>query len=362
MDVVLTRRAEDFVRPLAMAAITGRPVHRDRDLFRPDGQIRHVDLAHRAEIAVVAPATASFLARLAQGEASDLLVATLLGTRCPLILAPAMEEEMWRHPAVQANVDRLVERGALVVGPETGRLASGATGAGRMSEPEAIVEAVFRALCPQDLAGRRILVTAGPTREHLDDVRFISNASSGRMGWALAEAAKARGADVVLVSGPVSLGDPWGIPVHRVTSAEEMAREVRRLYDGVDTVLAAAAVADAAPARRYAGKADKGDLPATLDLAPTEDILAWAGAHKDGRHLVGFALQAGLNVEKALEKLRRKSLDLIVLNDVGEEGAGPGALTNHVLILGPQGPVGEVRGPKSQVAHAVLDALRGDRS
>lgn len=361
VDVILTRGAEAFVKPLAFSALTGRPVYRATDLFQPDGAIRHIELARQAEAGVVAPATASFLARLADGEASDLLVATLMGMNGPVILAPAMEEAMWVHPAVRGNVDRLTAWGYRMIGPVSGRLASGAVGTGRMAEPASIVSAILGVLRPHDLEGRRFLVTAGPTREYLDDVRFISNGSSGRMGWALAEAARDRGAEVVLVSGPVSLSDPTGVTVHRVVSASEMAAQVKRLFDAADTFVAAAAVADARPAERRQGKAEKAAIGSDLALLPNEDILAWAGAHKGSKRLVGFALQSGMDLDRARTKLLGKALDLIVVNDATEPGAAFGSPSNHVVILDGDGPVAEAQGPKETVAHAILDALEGRR-
>lgn len=358
VDTVLTQGAEVFVKPLPLAALTGRPVHRDRDFFKPDGAIRHVELAREAEAALVAPASASFLARLAAGASSDLLVATLLGLRGPLVLAPAMETEMWTHPAVQGNMALLEARGAIVVGPAKGRLASGAEGEGRMEEPDLLVGALLRALHPKDLVGKTVLVTAGPTREHLDDVRFLTNASTGRMGFALAEAALMRGARVQVVFGPTPLTPPPGCEAHAVVSTEEMLQAVQSLYPGADILVAAAAPADWRPAHREAGKPPKADYASSLGLLPTPDILGWAGKEKTHQVLIGFAAHSGPDEKRALQKLGEKHLDLVVLNDVMEKGAGFASSTNHVYLLGGKGFRREAFGQKLQVAHAIFDAMR----
>lgn len=359
VDAVLTEGATAFTTPLALSAVTGRRAYVAADLFVPDGDILHVRLAHEAEVAVVVPATAAFLARLAQGQASDLLVATLLGFRGKLLLAPAMEEEMWRHPAVQANVAVLQGRGAVLVGPVRGRLASGAEGEGRMAEPDEIVREVLAALQPGDLAGVHVVVTAGPTREHIDDVRYITNGSSGKMGFAIARAAAARGARVTLVTGPSDVPEPPGVAIRRVESAAEMLAAVQDVFDEADVFIGAAAVADLRPAGRKGGKVPKGDLPSTLAVEGTPDILRWVGEHKGSRKVVGFAAQMGLDVERAREKLASKHLDLIVLNDLGEPGAGFRTDTNHVLLLGPEGDRGAFGGSKLEVAHHILDVVAG---
>lgn len=357
VDAVLTEGAQAFTTPLSLAALTGRRAFSPADLFAPDGDILHVRLAHEVDVAVVAPATATFLARLAHGEAVDLLLATLLGFQGPIILAPAMEEEMWQHPAVLANRRTLEQRGCTLVGPVKGRLASGAVGEGRLAEVEEILAAVLAAMRPKDLAGRRVMVTAGPTREHIDDVRYLTNASSGKMGFALARAARERGADVTLVVGPTDVTPPPGVTVQRVESAQEMLQAVEAAFPGTDIFVAAAAVADFRPAQRLAGKAPKGQVPGQVAVEPTPDVLQWAGAHKGDRRLVGFAAQVGMDEARALDKLAAKALDLVVLNDVAEAGAGFGADTNHVVILDGHGGREECRGSKLAVAHAVLDRI-----
>lgn len=352
VETVLTAGAEAFVQPLSLAALTGRPVWTDRDFLVADGSIRHVDLARRCQLAVVAPASAAFLAHLAQGDASSLLVASLLGLSGSLYLAPAMEEEMWQHPAVQANVATVVARGARLIGPVVGRLASGASGAGRMSEVEDIVRALQAALAGR-LSGRRVLITAGPTREHLDDVRFFSNASTGKMGLAMAVAARDLGATVTLVLGPTYLAPPSGVEVVAVESAQQMFDAVTERFSACDVVVGVAAVADIAPAQRTSGKVAKGALGGALPIRQTPDIMAWAGAHRDRQFLVGFAAQVGMDETAALAKLAAKGLDLVVLNDLSEAGAGFASDTNHVLVLSAKGLHHEAKGSKREVADAI---------
>ncbi|MHB1842635.1 MAG: bifunctional phosphopantothenoylcysteine decarboxylase/phosphopantothenate--cysteine ligase CoaBC [Sulfobacillus sp.] len=358
VEAVLTTGAQAFIQPLALAAITGRPVWTDRDFLVADGSIRHVDLARRCQLAVVAPASAAFLAHLAQGDASSLLVAALLGLSGRLYLAPAMEEEMWQHPAVQANVDTLVSRGAQLIGPVAGRLASGAHGVGRMSEVDQIVAAV-QADGHGSLGGRRVLITAGPTREHIDDVRFLSNGSTGKMGLAMATAARDQGAMVTLVLGPTHLAAPSGVEVVAVESAQQMFDAVTERFAQSDVVVGVAAVADIAPAQRTPGKAAKGAFGETLTIKGTPDIMAWAGAHRDRQVLIGFAAQVGMDEVAARAKLDAKGLDWIVLNDLSEAGAGFGSDTNHVLVLAARGVRHEARGSKRQVADAIWSLVGG---
>ncbi len=356
VETVLTSGAEAFLKPLAISALTHRRVFTDADFLVADGSIRHVDLAHSCQVALVAPASAAFLAHLVQGDASSLLVATLLGFSGPLYLAPAMEPEMWQHAAVQANVATVLARGARLIGPASGRLASGANGVGRMSEVDEIVAAV-RAAVSGPLSGQRVLITAGPTREHLDDVRFFSNAASGKMGLAMAEAARDLGAQVTVVLGPTHLPPPPGVDVVAVESASEMFDAVSARFSTCDLLAGVAAVADIAPAQRVAGKVAKGALGDTLAIQGTKDIMAWAGAHRQHQKLIGFAAQAGLDERAALTKLAEKRLDLIVLNDINEPGAGFGTDTNHVLILSAKGVRHEARGTKRAVADTIWSLI-----
>jgi phosphopantothenoylcysteine decarboxylase/phosphopantothenate--cysteine ligase len=357
VDTVLTRSATRLVRPAAFQALTHRPVV--TSLWRSHGPtaMDHVALARAADILVVAPATASVLARLAHGLADDALTTTALATAAPLLLAPAMEPAMWSHPATRANVAQLVERGARLVGPESGRLASGAHGEGRMAEPETLVEHVRVGLAAGgDLAGRRVLVTAGPTREPIDPVRFLSNHSSGRMGYAVARAARDRGADVVLVSGPVALAPPLGVRVVRVETAAEMQSAVLDLAPGCDVVVMTAAVADFRPAAPSASKIKKAGAASTLDLAPNADILVALdralGDRAERPVRVGFAAETDDLVANARDKLARKGLDLVVANPVP---ATFGRESVDVTLVGPAGvePLGEQS--KADVADAILD-------
>jgi phosphopantothenoylcysteine decarboxylase/phosphopantothenate--cysteine ligase len=359
VQVVMTAAATRFVGPDTFAALSRRPVH--ADVFdRPD-EVLHVRLAREADLAVVAPATANVIARLALGLADDLLTATLLEASCPLVLAPAMHTGMWEHPATREHVGRLVERGAVVVGPASGPLAAGDEGVGRMAEPEEILRAVVEvARRGADLAGHRVLVTAGPTHEPVDAVRFVGNRSSGKMGFALAEEAARRGAAVTLVSGPVDLPDPPRVEVVRVETAEEMAREVLARFPTVDAVVMAAAVADWRPRDPVRGKLKKEAGPPRVELEPTPDILATLGKRRERQVLVGFAAETGgadLEAE-GRRKLVEKGLDLVVANEVGREGTGFGADTNVAAILSREGvDVPARRWTKRELAREVCDRL-----
>lgn len=355
VQVVMTPAATRFVGPDTFSALTGRPVH--ADVFDQVEQVPHVRLAHWSEVAVVAPATANVLARLALGIADDMVTSTLLESTCPLVLAPAMHTGMYEHPATQAHLRTLAERGAVVVGPATGFLAAGDVGAGRMSEPEEILAAVELVLGPRDMAGRRVVVTAGPTHEAIDPVRFIGNRSSGRMGYAVAREAAARGAEVVLVSGPVGLPDPAGVRTVRVETAAEMRDAVMAEVPGADAVVMAAAVADWRPSGIAEGKLKKESGPPRLELVQTQDILRELGDRKEFV-LVGFAAETSDLEEAARKKLVAKNLDLIVVNEVGREGTGFGSHTNDAMILGAGGDDVPMRTwTKPELARAICDRL-----
>jgi phosphopantothenoylcysteine decarboxylase/phosphopantothenate--cysteine ligase len=320
-------------------------------------------------VAVVAPATANAIAKLALGLADDLLSSTLLEATCPLIVAPAMHTGMWSHPATQANVQALLQRGAVLVGPEAGPLAAGDEGAGRMAEPLQIFDAVVSVLgrgAHGGLAGRRVLVTAGPTHEPVDAVRYLGNRSSGKMGFAVAEEAARRGASVTLVAGPVTLTDPPGIEVVRVETAEEMAREILARFDRTDVVVMAAAVADFRPERSFEGKLKKDAAPLEVRLERTIDILATLGKQKERQILIGFAAETGELEDEARRKLSEKNLDIIVANQVGRPGTGFGAETNRAAILGRDGTDEPLRAwTKRELAAAIWDraaALLGGSS
>ena len=355
--VALTPAAERFVTPLTFQALTGSPVATDIFSAEQDLAAGHIALADWAELAAVAPATANLLARLRIGQSDDMAAAALLAIDPRRwLVAPAMNERMWASPAVQENVRVLKERGARFVGPAIGEMAERShVGPGRMSEPGEIFKACADALAPHDLDNVQVLVTAGPTREMLDPVRYLSNPSSGRMGYAIAEAARDRGARVTLISGPVELSRPADVEVVEVVSAEELARAVDELVDGARVVVMAAAVADQRPATRAARKVKKQAGDETMTLVRTPDILAALGARAQRPMLVGFAAESENVEENARDKLLRKNLDLIVANDVADAF---GKETNRVLILGKDGARRELQGPKLSVAHAIWDMVR----
>jgi phosphopantothenoylcysteine decarboxylase/phosphopantothenate--cysteine ligase len=355
--VVMTRSAERFVGPATFASLSDQRVY--TDLFEEPGPVLHVRLAHEADVVVVAPATANVIAKLAFGIADDLLTSTLLEADAPFVLAPAMHTGMWKHAATQANVAALVERGVRVVGPVAGSLAAGDEGMGRMSEPEEILEAVAEAIArDRDLAGRRVVVTAGPTWEPIDPVRFIGNRSSGRMGFAIAAEAAVRGADVTLVVGPGTAAPPPGPTIVHVTTAEEMRVAVLGAAENADAIVMAAAVADFRPATASGEKIKKEAGPPPISLVPTPDILAELGADKRDRILVGFAAETGELESAGRAKLERKHLDLLVANEVGREGTGFGSETNRAAILSAAGEDEPVRDwTKVELAAAICDRV-----
>jgi phosphopantothenoylcysteine decarboxylase/phosphopantothenate--cysteine ligase len=357
VQVVMTPAATRFVGPDTFAALSRRPVH--SDVFERTDAVLHVRLAHEADLAVVAPATANVLAKLALGLADDLLTSTLLEAACPMVLAPAMHTGMWANAATRANVETLAARGAVIVGPGTGSLAAGDEGTGRMAEPEEILEALLGALEPSDLGGRRVLVTAGPTHEPIDPVRFLGNRSTGKMGFAVAVEAARRGADVTLVTGPVALADPPGVAVVRVETSEEMGNEVFGRYGESDAVVMAAAVADWRPDAVGHTKLKKESGPPSIALQPTTDILRTLGKRKERQVLVGFAAETGGDLEaEARRKLREKNLDLIVVNEVGRPGTGFGSDTDHAAILSGAGADIPLRDwTKLDLAKAIVDRV-----
>lgn len=361
VDAVLTRSATEFVGALTFEALTGRRVH--TGLFDPGRALGHIALAKAADAVVVAPATADFLARAASGQAGDLLTAILLATRAPVLLVPAMNDRMWAHPQTRRNVEHLRSLGYVVLDPETGILAAGeGEGPGRMPEPETIFAHVARLIESSrgsPLAGRRVVVTAGATREAIDPVRFVSNHSSGRMGVALASSAWRRGASVSLVAGALSVPPPVGVSLKSVGSTEEMAGAVDTLLPETDVLIMAAAPADFRPAAPAASKIKKADAPRVLNLEPTPDILrTTVSKRRPGAIIVGFALETGHAVASGRRKLEEKALDLVVVNDATEQGAGFGVDTNRVTIIDRGGT--EEALPlltKLEVADAILDRV-----
>jgi phosphopantothenoylcysteine decarboxylase/phosphopantothenate--cysteine ligase len=355
VTVCLSEHAREFVGPLTFRTLSGRPVL--TNLFDPQSPdaVEHVALAERADAVVVAPATANLLAKAAHGIADDFLTTLLLAARGPVLLAPAMDAAMWEHAAVRANVAALRARGLTVLEPDAGALASGLSGKGRFPEVEAIVEALRRALVPvRDLAGDRLLVTAGPTREPIDPVRYISNRSSGKMGYGLAQAALRRGAEVTLVSGPTALTPPPGCAFVPVQTAEEMREAVLQHLGRATIVIKAAAVADYR-ARQTAPAKIKGKRDFTLELTPNPDILAEVAARRTGAFVVGFAAETNDVAAEARRKLEAKGVDLLVANDVSQQGIGFDAEENEVLLLDRWGGQRALpRMPKADVADAIL--------
>ena len=343
--VVMTQSATEFVTPLTFQTLSGNPVvyslWSDQSprfnlpsdkLKKVGGKVGHVDLAEVADVVVIAPATANLMARLVHGEAPDALTSIALASRAPLVVCPSMDVEMWRHPATQANVRTLANRGAIVVGPDTGPLASGLEGPGRLPPVEVIGAAVERAVMRRaGMAGVRVLVSAGRTEEPLDPVRVLTNRSSGRMGYALAAAARDRGAQVTLVTGPASVDPPQMVTLVRVSTAAEMERALAAAAPEADLVLMAAAVSDYRPARVARDKLRRTAAPLTLELTPNPDVLAGLAAkRRRGQVLVGFALETAPGLARARRKLREKGVDLIVLNTPAE---GIGGDTNRVTLV-----------------------------
>ncbi len=359
VQVAMTEAATKFVAPLTFETLSRQEVLLDMWSLAYSHRIGHIEATQRADLVLVAPATARTIARLALGLADDFLSCICLASRCPVVVAPAMDCDMFEHPALQANLTTLQARGVVVVEPEFGPLASGLSGRGRLAGLDTILAAVEGLLCPrQDLEGQVVLVTAGPTREPLDPVRFLSNRSSGKMGYAIAEAAAARGARVVLVSGPTSLVLPPGVDTVHVETAQEMYDAVLAKLPVATVAIKAAAVADYRPKAAQSRKIKKREAETTLVLEPTPDILAEIGRRKGRCLLVGFAAETEDLVANAKEKLRRKGLDLVVANDVTRPGAGFDGDTNVVTLVGADGKIEELpQLPKREVADRILDRV-----
>ncbi len=359
VDAVLTYGASEFVRPLTFEALTGRPVL--GSIWERGGALSHVRLGQHADLVLVAPATANLIARMAQGLADDILSTLLLATTAPILLAPAMNDEMFAHPQTTANLEHLRSRGVAIVGPEVGALAEGPSERpGRMSEPETILAHALRVVRgPGPLAGRRVVVTAGPTRESIDPVRVVTNRSSGKMGYNVAEVAWSRGAEVVLISGPVALPPPVGVQVRRVETTRQLEAAVREELARADVLVMAAAPADFRPRDPSDSKRARIDGALAIPMEPTEDILSGTRENRrPGSVTVGFALETGDALAKGRAKLERKALDLIVVNDALEPGAGFEVDTNRVALLGRDGSARILPlQSKRDVAEAILDAV-----
>ncbi|HSG25611.1 MAG TPA: bifunctional phosphopantothenoylcysteine decarboxylase/phosphopantothenate--cysteine ligase CoaBC [Anaerolineales bacterium] len=365
VDVILTQSATQFITPLTFQSVTGRKAFVDADLWGDQGHVQHIGLGHATDLIVAAPLTANTMAKLAHGIADNLLTVTALAATCPLVIAPAMDGGMFSHPATQANLNTLVERGAVVVGPEAGHLASGMVGVGRMSEPTAILGVIRHTLAQGDvLEGRKIIVTAGGTQEPIDPVRFISNRSSGKQGYALAQAALDLGAQVTLISTPTGLPVPAGAELVQTDSAAEMLAAVQEHTRDADALLMAAAVADFRPADISAHKIKKEDTAPTLELSRTADILLEIGKQKQAtgfpRLMIGFAAESEDLLANAQKKLKAKQLDLIAANDISAPDAGFGVDTNRITLLFPDGtqePLPLI--DKQEVADAILQKVAG---
>ena len=366
VDVVLTAAAAEFVRPVTFEALTGRPVL--TSLWERGRALAHLDLAKDPDLLIVAPATANILARAAMGMADDLLTALLLARNDrPVLAAPAMNDDMYANPATTANITTLAQRGWHFVGPDIGALAEGPSERpGRMSEPEAILVAAERLLGKgggvgaqkkSKWSGKKVIVSAGPTREHLDPVRVITNPSSGRMGFALAEAARARGADVVLVTGPTELTPPAGVPTKRIETTEQLQTALQDLVGRADALIMSAAPADYRPKDQSDTKRPRSNGPLTIELEATPDVLGSLKRRK-GMLVVGFALETGTGLAKARTKMQNKALDYVILNDATEPGAGFEVTTNRVTILGRNGTQVDLPVlPKRDVAERILDVV-----
>ena len=360
VHVIMTRSAMEFVTPLTFQTLSMNPVNTELFNLISEREIGHIALADRADLFIVAPATANVIGKIACGIADDMLTTTVMATKAPVLFAPAMNVNMYENPIYRANEERLKQLGYLFVEPAKGMLACGWEGKGKLQEPQVIFEEAVAALTPKSLAGETILVTAGPTREEIDPVRFISNHSSGKMGYAIAREAWRRGARVVLVAGPTALPDPWGVQVLPVTSAEEMREAVMR-YQGESTVIIkAAAVADYRPQRRAGSKMKKTATPDAIALTKNPDILSELGGMKGGRVLVGFAAETDDLLANAAKKLKEKNLDMIVANDVSVDGAGFNVDTNVARLLFRDGSVEELpMMEKKRMAGMILDRIAG---
>jgi phosphopantothenoylcysteine decarboxylase / phosphopantothenate---cysteine ligase len=365
VQVVMTRGAREFVTPLTFAALSGQKVI--TELFGDssgsganlESAIEHIAVAQRTDLLLVAPATADIIAKFARGIADDFLTTLYLASTAPVVVAPAMNVNMWNHAATQENVEMLRARGVKVVEPAEGYLACGMTGPGRLAGQEDILAAVHEVMKAQrDLEGETILVSAGPTCEDLDPVRYITNRSSGKMGYAVAEAAARRGAKVILISGPVNMETPAGVERIDVRSAEEMHRAVAERFPAASIAILAAAVADYRPVERRAEKIKKTNVPLTISLEPTTDILAEVAKNKGRKIVVGFAAETNHVAENARKKLSSKNADLIVANDVTAEGAGFDQDTNVVTLFSRDGrDLALPKLPKSEVAQRILDEI-----
>ncbi len=358
VHVIMTRSAQQFIAPLTFQTLSSHPVHTALFNLIEEDEIGHISLADRADLFIIVPATANIIGKIAGGIADDMLTTTVMATKAPVLIAPAMNVNMYRNRLYQENEEKLRRFGYHFVAPVSGRLACGWEGEGKLAAPEAVFEAAVGAVTPQDLAGRVILVTAGPTREEIDPVRYISNHSSGKMGYALARAARRRGARVLLISGPTALPIPEGVEVINVISATEMLTAVMAHVDECDAVIKAAAVADYRPVTRCETKIKKQGDVISLEMTKNPDILALLGSRQRRPFLAGFAAETDNLAGNAEQKLKAKNLDMIIANDVSQEDAGFNVDTNRVLLFFKEGAGEQCElMSKAQLADVILDAL-----
>lgn len=363
VTVLMTKNAVNFINPITFETLTGNKCLVDTFDRNFEFQVEHVSLARLADVFLVAPASADVIAKAAHGIADDMLTTTLLACTCPKIFAPAMNTRMYRNPIVQDNMKTLARYDMEVIAPAEGYLACGDVGEGKMPEPETLFEYLVKALTPKDMAGLKVLVTAGPTREKIDPVRYISNHSTGKMGYAVARAAMLRGAEVTLVSGKTDLQPPIGVRTVPVVSAADMAQAVRDIADAQDIIVKAAAVADYRPAQTADEKMKKGDGELSIALTRTEDILAWLGAHRrSGQFLCGFSMETEHMLENSRAKLEKKNIDMIVANNLRQTGAGFGTDTNVVTFLTREETTELPLMGKDEVADRLFDYILAHRT
>lgn len=358
VTVIMTPNATNFINPITFESLTGNKCLVDTFDRNFEFQVEHVSLAKQTDVFLVAPASANVIAKAAHGIADDMLTTTLLACTCPKIFAPAMNTRMYQNPIVQDNMKTLTRYGMEVITPASGYLACGDTGEGKMPDPEVLYEYIVKALTPKDLAGKKVLVTAGPTQEKIDPVRYISNHSTGKMGYAIARQAMMRGAEVTLVSGKVSIQPPMGVRVVSVVSAADMAQAVKEAAPEQDIIIKAAAVADYRPGVTADEKLKKKDDEMSIDLERTEDILAYLGAHRrEGQFLCGFSMETEHMLENSRAKLKKKNIDMIVANNLKQEGAGFGTDTNVVTFLTEDDTVELPMLSKEEVADRLLNHI-----
>lgn len=356
--VIMTENAEEFVGPLTFEALSGEPVCSNLFEKNGDASIKHIDWAKASDAVIIAPATANIIGKLACGIADDALSTFMLAVTCPVGVCPSMNTHMWENRAVQRNLKTLRDDGYFVIEPGAGELACGTTGPGRLPEPEDIVDRLLKMLTLKDMVGKKVLVTAGPTWESIDPVRYITNPSSGKMGYAIARAAEHRGGDVTLISGPANILDPLNVNMVKITNAEEMAQAVFQHGENCHVIIKAAAVSDYRPKENEKHKMKKDNAKMTIDLSKTQDILKELGKRKENQILVGFAAETRDLEENAEKKLREKNLDMIVGNLVGDPSSGFGTDTNKVTLFFKDGKKESIpQMEKDEVAHLLLDRI-----